>query len=148
MATYTPPERSQIVGIPAQSEDEFAPQYLALVTGNEPAVMTQDLTVATGQTLEALTVVGFDGNGELVPAVIDEVTPANTIAAIGIIVHAIDTTGGAKGASTYRAGCYNPDALVWDASFADDAAMFNAFEDAPTPTNIIVRRPKTMTVPQ
>lgn len=147
MATYTPPDRSQIVGIPAQSEDEFAPAYLALVTGNEPAVMTQDLIVATDQTLEALTVVGFDANGQLVPAVIDDDTPANSIAAVGILVHDIDTTGGEKGAAVYRAGCFNPDALVWGASFADDEAKFNAFEGAPTPTNIIVRRPKTMTVP-
>lgn len=39
-----------------------------------------------------------------------------------------------------RAGCFNPDALYWDASFDADAKKKVAFEGAPTPTNIVIRK--------
>lgn len=39
-----------------------------------------------------------------------------------------------------RQGCFNPDALVWDASFDTDAKKKVAFEGSPSPTNIVLRK--------
>lgn len=134
--------RSQEAGVPGQWDETLTGNYQHLVTGSEPAVMTMDLPVAASQTLAPLTVVGLNASGALVPAV------AGTTEAIGILVVGVTTTASTTltGAPVYRAGCFNPDLLVWDTSYADDGDKFNAFEGAPTPTNIIIRRPKTATV--
>lgn len=69
------------------------------------------------------------------------------VKAVGITLVAITTPASpVEGAPVYRAGCFNPDALNWPASFDTDAKKFAAFDGAPTPTNIIMRRPKTATV--
>lgn len=143
MATFTAPVRSQTVGIPDQWTDEVLAAQVALVTGNEPAVLTVDHVVAAATTLPALQVVGFDGTGNIVKAV------KGTVEAVGILVAPITVAGAAgslRGAPIYRAGCFNPDALVWDATYATDVDKFTAFDKAPQPTQIVVRRPKTATV--
>lgn len=259
------PNTSQSAGIPAQWEDTISATDVALVTGDTPHIVTEDLLVEASQVLAALTVVGLNANGRIVPAtstveasgtltfsgvgtaadtvtigstvytlraapttVAGEVkigataseTAANLVAAImgddagsgdeygslttahpdvdavavgpvvtvtakvggtagnsiattevstsasfgaatltggtatpiqraiGILVAAITTGAGGefKGAPVYRAGVFNPLALVWDASFSTEAEKLAAFRGAPTPTNIIMRRPKTATV--
>ena len=142
------PSRAQTAGIPRQHDDTITAADVYLITGNEPAVMTKDEIVAASQTIEALTVVGKNAAGEIVPAVLDTGTPANSIKPIGIAVIAITTgsSGDKKGLPVYRAGCFNPDALVWPASFDTEAKKQAAFEGSPAPTNIILRRPKTYTV--
>jgi hypothetical protein len=144
----TIPSRAQTAGIPRQHDDTIVAADIYLITGNEPAVMTKDEIVAFSQTIAALTVVGKNAAGEIVPAVLDTGTPANSIKPIGIAVIAITTTGSGdkKGLPVYRAGCFNPDALVWPASFDTEAKKQAAFEGSPAPTNIILRRPKTYTV--
>lgn len=144
----TIPSRAQTAGIPRQHDDTIVAADVYLITGNEPAVMTKDEIVAINQDFEALTVVGKNAAGEIVEAVLDTVTPANSIKPIGISVIAVMTggTGAKKGAPIYRAGCFNPDALVWPASFDTEAKKQAAFEGSPSPTNIILRRPKTHTV--
>ena len=138
----TAPYRSQEAGVPGQWEETLTGNYQHLITGHEPAVMTVDLPVAASQELEELHVVGVNANGEIVPAV------RTTTPAIGIMVVGATTTASSTltGAPVYRAGCFNPDLLVWPASYSTDAHKFNAFKDAPTPTNIIIRRPKTATI--
>lgn len=140
----TIPNRSQTAGIPAQWEDTIAAADVALITGHEPAVLTTDLLVAASQTIPALTPVGF--NGATPPALIPAVS--GTTQAIGILLTAVTTDASAtlKGVPVYRAGCFNPDALNWPASYTTDALKFAAFNGAPTPTNIVIRRPKTATV--
>ena len=74
---------------------------------------------------------------------------ATGVQAIGIVVAAVDNHGGAAGAKNvevYRAGMFNPNVLGWDASFNTDAKKRLAFEGAPTPTNIFVRKPVALTV--
>ena len=68
--------------------------------------------------------------------------------AIGILLTDVTTgpSGTKKGAPVYRAGCFNPDALTWGASFSTDLEKFSAFRGAPSPTSIIIRRPKTASV--
>jgi hypothetical protein len=135
------PDRTQSAGIPVQWEDTITAAEIGLITGNEPALVTQDLIVAANQNIPALTPVGFNGAGALVPAV------SGTTAAIGILIVATVTGASpARGAPVYRAGCFNPDRLNWDASYDTDAKKFAAFAGAPTPTNIIMRRIKTATV--
>ncbi len=258
------PARSQTAGVPSQYDDAISATDIALITGSEPAVMTEDLLVAISQDMAALTVVGFDTDGRLVPAastveasgtltfsgvgtvadtitigsvtytlraapttVANEVkigatateTAANLVAAIngaagsgttygslttahpdvtasaaaavvtvtaknggtagnsiattetgtgtsfgaaalaggtvtpatraiGILVVAVTSTasGAHKGVPVYRAGCFNPLALVWGASYTTEEEKLAAFRGAPTPTNIIMRRPKTYQV--
>ena len=40
----------------------------------------------------------------------------------------------------WYSGCFNMDALVWDASYNTDAEKAAAFAGAPTPTTIIVAK--------
>jgi hypothetical protein len=133
------PSRAQTAGIPAQWDDTISAVDVALITGSEPAVMNEDVVVAYNQNIPALSPVGLDANGELA-LVTAQIKP------IGIAVVAVVTgaTGAKKGLPIYRAGCFNPLALVWPAGlYTTEAEKLAAFRDAPTPTNIILRRPKT-----
>lgn len=130
-------------GLAGRSSTIVNPAADPLVTGDVPQLLVTDETVLTTQTLAALTVVGFDAGGKLVPAVLGGATP---IQAVGILVYAVDTTGGDKTGQVYRMGCFNPDLLVWDASYATDANKKAAFEGAPSPTAIITRKPATLSV--
>ena len=63
------------------------------------------------------------------------------ITPIGVLAHA--ATLGASGtcnAQVWYSGCFNQDALVWNASFTTDAQKQAAFRGAPTPTTIIVAK--------
>jgi hypothetical protein len=63
------------------------------------------------------------------------------VKAIGVLAHAASL--GASGAGTgqvWYSGCFDMDALVWDASFDTDAKKEAAFRGSPTPTTIIVAK--------
>lgn len=62
------------------------------------------------------------------------------VKAIGVLTAAVVDVDAAQRAAIFRAGCFNPAALVWDASFDTDAKKAAAFRDAPTPTNILIRK--------
>lgn len=132
--------KSQGAGIPGQWNEDIAINDVVLVAGHEPAILTVDHIVSDNLTFPALQVVGLDTNGRIVAAV------RGTIAAVGVLVAPLTAGGVGKGVAVYRAGCFNPDALIWDASYSTDAHKFAAFNGAPTPTNIVIRRPKTATV--
>lgn len=69
------------------------------------------------------------------------------VQAIGVVAYATSGTpvqGDMIG--VYRAGCFNPDRLTYDASYSTDTLKRMAFEGAPTPTNIIVVKPAAMTI--
>lgn len=98
---------------------------LTYVTGDTPAVVTTSEVAAV--TMAARTVVARDGTGKLVPAVVS----GGVSNAIGITNNAVDITitGASPGkVACIRAGCFNPDALVWDATFTTDALKRLAFE--------------------
>lgn len=136
------PHNPQDAGIPGQWAEALTTGDKALITGNEPALMQVELIMAASQNIPALTPVGFDGSGRLIPAV------AGTTQAIGITVIAsvTDASTNYKGMPVYRMGCFNPDALNWPASYNTDALKFAAFNGAPSPTAIVIRRPKTLSV--
>ncbi|MES0023157.1 MULTISPECIES: hypothetical protein [unclassified Mesorhizobium] len=60
--------------------------------------------------------------------------------AIGVTTAPVVDTDAAQRVAIYRAGNFNPDALNWDASFDTDSKREAAFRDAPTPTNILIRK--------
>lgn len=134
----TPNDYASTAGIPAQWSEDFGVTGEGFIVGDTPAVVTEDLVFATGQTLAARTAVGFDNDGNLVAA-------TATIQAIGFTVVAVTTTTATAAAPVYRAGVFNPDLAVWDATFTTAAQKLAAFHGAPTPTNIILRAPKTAT---
>jgi len=143
MATINPKNGDLTAGVAGQSSDIINASPDPLVTGDAPALYTEPLPVAAEMTLVAREVVGFDVSNNIIPAV------DGTTNAIGFVMYGIDTTGEAAGAvevEVVRGGVFNPDLLVWDASYADDAEKRAAFRGAPTPTNIIIRKPTTMTV--
>lgn len=145
----TPRNGDLTAGVAGQSSDIINPSADPLVTGDSPQLYTEPLPVAADMTLAAREVVGFDANDNIIPAVLDEGTPANDVQAIGFVMYAIDTTGEADGAvevEVVRGGVFNPDLLVWEAGFDTDAKRRAAFRGAPSPTAIIIRKPTTMTV--
>lgn len=141
----TPQNGDLTAGLAGRYTETINPAVDALLTGDVPALFSTDETVLTTQDLAALTVVGFDANGKIVPAVRGSADPADDIQAVGILVYATDTTGGDKVASVYRGGCFNPDLLVWPASFTTDAHKAAAFNGAPSPTQIVIRKIQTFT---
>ncbi len=135
MPTITPPNYAETVGVPQQWSQDFGVTPEGLITGSQPEQFVMDHPVAASQTLAALTVVGLDANGRVVAA-------TGTIKAIGILAYPITTDASTnyKVGRVYRSGCFNPDLLVWNAAYNTDALKMNAFEGAPSPTQIIMRK--------
>lgn len=143
MAIINPRNGDLTAGVAGQSSDVINASPDPLITGDAPALSTEPLPVAATQVLAARTVVGVDASGNVIPAVM------GTTDAIGFIMYAINTTGAAAGAveiEVVRQGVFNPDLLVWDASYATAADKRGAFRGAPSPTAIIIRKPTTMSV--
>ncbi|MDQ0317717.1 hypothetical protein [Amorphus orientalis] len=106
-----------------------------LISGSWPILSPgYPLPVKADEELKKFQVCGRDSNGDVVPAVKD------TVQASLICTQAV--TGATDGTTTapfFYAGCFNPDALVWDASYATDEDKRAAFEGAPSPTQILIR---------
>lgn len=140
----TPQNGDLTAGIAGQYSETINAPANSLLTGDTPAVFTTDETVLSGENLEALTVVGFDANGKIVPAV--EASEASPVQAIGVLVYAVDATAGDAACHVYRGGVFNPDELVWPATYDTDAEKAKAFEGAPSPTQIVIRKIQTLAV--
>jgi hypothetical protein len=67
MATYTGPNYAATAGIPAQNSDTIGLTPEGLITGSEPALVTEDMTIAASQTIAEWTPVGLNGAGDIVP---------------------------------------------------------------------------------
>ena len=128
-------------GIAGQWSETINAEAPLLVTGDAPAMATMELPAAAAQTFVAHQLVGFNGSGKLIPAVL------GTTAAIGYVVYAPSAaTVLDQLVAVMRQGVFNPDALVFDATYDTDEKKRLAFEGAPSPTSIILRKPQTMTV--
>lgn len=135
MPPIIPSRRDFEAGVPEQWTQDFGVTIEGLITGETPKQFTEDMPVALSQTLEAYTVVGLNGAGNVVPA------EFGVTQAIGILLYPV-TTGGLGDlpvGRVLRAGCVNPDALVWPASYNTAERRLEAFRGAPTPTQIVVR---------
>lgn len=139
----TPLNGDLTAGIAGKYTETIDPSPDAFVTGDVPAVFTTTETVLTNQNLAARTVVGFNAAGKLVPAVLGGGSP---IQAIGVLMIAVNSTGGDKQAEVYRGGCFNPDLLVWPASYDTAEKRRKAFNGAPSPTQIVIRHPTQYSV--
>ena len=112
-----------------------------LLAGNHPPLAPAfSFQLAASKTLAQFTVVGLDASGKLVAATYNA-TPASAIKPIGVLAHA--ATSGASDAvngQVFYSGCFNVDALIWDATFDTEAKKLAAFQGSPTPTTIIVAK--------
>ncbi len=117
--------------------------YQQLITGNAPTRTTAEVVEASlyaSADFPQFSVVGKNAAGELVMAVIDEVTPANSIVPVGITTATIKAGSSVGNVAIWRDGCFNPDALNWDASYDTDAKKKAAFEGS-TNVAIDIRKP-------
>lgn len=97
---------------------------VVLRTGDTPAITTTPEVAAV--TLAQYSVVARDGAGKLILATVT----TGVSNAIGITASAVDvaTVGGNDLVPLMRSGMFNPDALVWDATYTTDALKRLAFE--------------------
>lgn len=144
MVTITTPDRAKTAGIPSQWKDDAVVTAEGFVVGDNPSIVTEDMTFAASQNIPARTPVGFDASGNLIPAVLGT-TAAVAFTIIDVVTPA---SGPLKAAPVYRAGTFNPALANWPASYDTAEKRLEAFRGAPTPTNIIMRPVTTMAVPQ
>lgn len=137
-----PPKNGDLTaGVAGKWSETIDAEPPLLVTGDAPAQASMPLPAAAAQTFAARQVVGLNGSGKLIPAV------RGTTQAIGYVVYAPSAaTVLDQPIEVMRQGVFNPDALVFDASYGTDEQKRLAFEGAPSPTSIILRKPQTMTV--
>lgn len=108
------------IGLASGALEDF--NIVSLFSGEAPIVTTAE-RVGASKTYLANTVVGRDAGGLLVPAVL------GTVAPIGILITNVTTGAGeSAGVAVYRGGMFNPDALIWDASYDTDEKKRTAFE--------------------
>lgn len=138
MATVTPPYRD-----PGRASFEVLDDYTQnfLLAGIHPELKPAfSAPIPNNANYAQFTVVGKNGSGQLVPATWDA-DPEVAIKPIGVLAHAASLGASGTGTGTFwYSGCFNMDALVWDASFNTDAKKLAAFEGSPTPTTIIVAK--------
>ena len=104
------------------------------VAGTEIALADEIMTVAASQDLKFLQAVALDATGNVIAA--EQGEPA-----IGIMPIPVKTAAGETvTAQVIRAGVFDPEALVFDDSYATFAEKAEAFRGAPAPTNIILKR--------
>lgn len=135
MPPIIPPRQDFDAGVPSQWSEDFGVTIEGLITGETPKQFAEDMTVALSQTLAAYTVVGLNAQGNIVPA------EFGVTQAIGILLYPVTTgaSGNLPVGRVLRAGCVNPDALVWPATYNTAERRLEAFRGAPTPTQIVVR---------
>lgn len=125
--------------VPGVASFEVSDTYITneLFNSAIPDPVTEDFPVGASTTIEAYSVVGLDGSGNIAMAK----TTATAVVPIGITTARIATgVGGSDRIAIYRAGNFNPDALVWHADYDTDAKKAAAFRISPAPTNIIIRK--------
>jgi hypothetical protein len=110
-----------------------------LFSGNTPSVVTRNYGVASGLAIAAFAVVGLAEDGTLTPAIRGSGDPDDDIHPIGITTAPVLNVSAAQSVDIFMAGCFNPAALVWPASYTTDAQKAAAFDGASTPTNILIR---------
>ncbi len=111
----------------------------SLIAGDQPELASYPFVIAASQTLKLGHVVGLDGSGHIVPAT---APGEGAITPIGVMTQAVTTGSGetTTSAPVWYSGCFNIRGLTWDASFTTDALKFAAFQGAPTPTTITIKK--------
>lgn len=136
MSTTIPQEDA---GMAMAATEDF--KTIPLFTGDTPVTTTPEIVadaVVASVDLPAYSVVGRDGNGKLVKATWNA-TPASGVPAVGVTTATVKAGATAKNVAMYRSGMFNPNALVWDASYDTDEKKRLAFEYAQD--TIFIRKP-------
>ena len=127
---YADPGRASFESLDTWSSDW-------LLGGSHPVLEPAfSYELAPSTVLAQFTVVGLNSSGKLVKA--ELTTPVKPI---GVLAHA--TTSGASGVTkgpVWYSGCFNSEALVWDASYDTDAKKLAAFQGSPAPTTILITK--------
>lgn len=127
------PYQSGVAGFEAGDAFESRELFNSAV----PLAVTEDFPVKASSDFAAFSVVGLDADGNLAMAK----TSSTAVVPIGILTVAVKTASGeTTRAAIFRAGNFNPAALVWHADYDTDAKKAAAFRDSPTPTNIVIRK--------
>lgn len=134
----TPQNGFSTAGVAGKYEETINPANLSFLASEHPAPIDRTHLVLTNQQLEALTVVGLDANGKVVPA------NNTTVPAVGVLVYPVDSTGADVEAQVYRTGNFVMNELVWPAAYDTDAKKIAAFDGAPAPTHIFVTPTQTL----
>lgn len=127
--TINIPLGSDTAGIPGYGTETVVPAPV-LMTGDSPTPISETETVAFSQTILARMVVGKVTTGG---KIVKSVQNANDGSQnpIGYAVFAVTTDADdVKTVEVVKAGTYNPDALVWDASWDTEAKKAIAFKAA------------------
>ncbi len=126
------------VGLASFNTDTYT--GVELLSGDTPPVVTTNEPIASAvltSGLPARAVVGINGSGEIIRAVL------GTTQAIGILIAAINAGSSAGNkAQVYRAGCFNPAALDWDATYNTDEKKRTAFVAAEGSQIFIKKNPQ------
>lgn len=122
------------MGNPGQAGDAFESfTQFDLIASDTPSFFTMDMILAASQDIALYEVVGVNGSGQIIPAVL------GTTAAIGIAAGAIESGEGENPTiQIIRGGNFIGDKLVWNAAYDTDAKKAAAFAGAPSPTQIVV----------
>lgn len=108
-----------------------------LFTG-ERSVHTDAGEFAADQEIDALTPLGRDADGNLVPAESGGTGDLGTVVAISM-TDVTTPSGETAKAPCYWSGCFNPDRLNWHSSFDSDEKMRDAVGD-PSTSNIALKK--------
>lgn len=127
------PYAAQRAGYPGQWNDSIEGVLEGIIVGETPAVVTRDMKLATGSYKTYQPVTLDDVTGLCSPA--EAGTPAT-----GIVLHDIEVATDGVGVGVLIVGCLNLDIVAWDASYTTDDAKLTAFDGAPSPTQIVVKR--------
>lgn len=111
--------------------DDFLNEHL--LNGSDPK-QEPATSGLCGADVRRFEVIGFDGDGEIVPATWN-VDPELAIAPIGIATAA--ATAGQR-VLFWISGNYNSDLILFHTSFDTEAKRLKAFFGAPSPTRIVL----------
>ncbi len=123
-------------GFPGQWSDSINPSHEGLIVGETPTTGTRDHVLAANTTFLLYQPVGYatGTSGPLVPA-------TDAIKAIGITLYPIVTGATpAVGVPILISACLNMDMLAWHATMDTEAERLRAFDGAPSPTRIVVKK--------
>lgn len=110
-----------------------------LLSGSWPVLSPgYPLPVTADLELDQFTVVGLTA-GKLVKATWNADAELG-VKPIGVLTqHVIGNDTGTTTVPVFFSGCFNPDALVWDASFDTMQKKIDAFMGSPSPTEVLIR---------
>jgi hypothetical protein len=117
--------------------DTHTKTFLNVLLAPKPPIAVK---CAPGTSFEAFSVVGLDGSGNLALAEADGTPKARYILTQAVPEVQDESLGEVTVPVWYSGQFGNLDALVWHASFTTDELKLAAFDDAPTPTTIVVSK--------